>query len=104
MVILLALFSWVEAHSYKSGVQPRQSTIDRDLPAARSYPAAAGWAALAVLSVAIAVPLVWLKVPAALFLAPMLAAIALAVGGGSLDMPSWIAVAAQGLIGCMIAR
>ena len=100
----MGLFSSVAAHSYKSGVQPQQSTIDESLPAAPTRPAVLQWAILAALSVAIAVPLEWLKVPAALFLAPMLAAILLSVGGGSLDMPGWIAVAAQGLIGCMIAR
>jgi membrane AbrB-like protein len=101
---MVGLFSWTEAHSYKSGVQPQQSTIDEDFPVARAYPAAAQWMALAALSVAIAVPLVWLKAPAALFLAPMLSAILLCVGGGSIELPSRIAVAAQGLIGCMIAR
>lgn len=85
-------------------MQAQQSTIDENLSAPRTYPAVAQWVVLAALSVAIAGPLAWLKVPAALFLAPMLAAILLSVGGGTLQLPAWIAVAAQGLIGCMIAR
>ncbi len=70
----------------------------------RSYPIAAQWAVLAVLSFVIGAVLVWLAVPAALFLAPMVAAILLSVSGGSVEMPSWVAVGAQGVIGCMIAR
>jgi membrane AbrB-like protein len=101
---MAGLFSWAEPQSYKSEVRPQQSIIDTTIPVPRTYPAAVQWAALATLSVLIAVPLVWLKVPAALFLAPMLSAILLSISGGSVEMPSWIAVAAQGLIGCMIAR
>jgi len=105
---MAGLFSCVEMHSYKSGVQPQQhiirATIDADPPAVRAYPAVAQWVALAALSIGFGAVLVWFRVPAALFLAPMVAAILLAVNGGSVEIPSWIAVAAQGLIGCMIAR
>jgi membrane AbrB-like protein len=101
---IVGLFSCAEAHSYKSRVEPQQSIIDVAIPATPPASAAAQWAALAVLSLVIAVPLVWLRVPAALFLAPMLSAIIVSLTGGSVEVPSWAAIAAQGLIGCMIAR
>ena len=93
---MTGLFSRVAADSYKSGVQPQQpiirATIDADSPAAAAYPAAAQWAALAALSIGLGAVLVWFRVPAALFLAPMVAAIVLSVSGGSVEMPSWVAV------------
>jgi len=43
-------------------------------------------------------------VPATLLLGPMLAAIALALGGVRLDVPRWAFMAAQAIVGCLIAR
>ncbi len=62
------------------------------------------WSALLVLSLLLGALLEWLAVPAALFLAPMLAGIAVTAGGGSLKIPFWAVVFAQGLVGCMIAN
>jgi membrane AbrB-like protein len=48
--------------------------------------------------------LAWLRIPAALLLGPMLGGIALAAGGGTVRVPNWAFLLAQGLIGCMIAN
>lgn len=62
------------------------------------------WAALAALSFALAWALQAARLPAATLIGPMLAAIALAASGGGLRLPNWPLAAAQGVIGCMIAR
>src|SRR5271168_3454685 len=96
---MAGLFSWVSGGSYKFPVQPQQSSLN-----AADLPVAAQWALLATLSLAIGAVLVWLAVPAAMFLAPMVSAILISVGGGGVRLPPWIGISAQGLIGCMIAR
>jgi membrane AbrB-like protein len=93
------LFSSLSRRSYKSGVQSQQSFLN-----AADLPVTAQWAVLAALSLVIGAPLVWLAVPAALFLAPMLSAILLSASGGGVRISRWIGVSAQGLIGCMIAK
>ena len=62
------------------------------------------WASLIVLSLAFVSLLELVRLPAALLLGPMVAAIVLAVGGGALRLPQQPAVAAQAVLGCMIAR
>jgi membrane AbrB-like protein len=96
---MAGLFSWLSRGSYKSQVQPQQSSLN-----AADFPVTAQWAVLAVLSFVIGAVLVWLAVPAALFLAPMLSAVLLSVNGGGVRISPWIGISAQGLIGCMIAR
>jgi hypothetical protein len=101
---MAVLFSWAVGKSYKSAVQPQQSSIDSAGVAGRGFSPAAQWAVLAALSLVIGAVLVWLAVPAAMFLAPMLSAILLSVNGGGVRISPWAGIAAQGLIGCMIAK
>lgn len=62
------------------------------------------WAILILLSATAVLLLELIHLPAALLLGPMAAAIAVAIGGGGLRTPRWSALAAQGIVGCMIAR
>lgn len=65
---------------------------------------ASQWIAILALSAAIGTLLAWLRLPAALLLGPMLAAIAMAAAGATVRAPNWSFLIAQGIIGCMIAR
>jgi membrane AbrB-like protein len=62
------------------------------------------WAVLLTLSVALVWFLSTIKLPAALFLGPMVAAVVLATGEATVRVPNWLFLIAQGVIGCMIAR
>jgi membrane AbrB-like protein len=62
------------------------------------------WAALLLLSVLFVLALEAAHLPAALLLGPMAAAIVIAAAEGTLRVPPWPFYAAQGVIGCMIAR
>jgi uncharacterized protein len=62
------------------------------------------WVALLALSATLGWVLNRAAVPAALLLGPMIAAIVLALGGVGLDVPRWTFMAAQAIIGCLIAR
>ncbi len=62
------------------------------------------WAALLALSILCAALLEAVRLPAALLLGPMVAAIALARPEGRIRVPNRLFVIAQSLIGCMIAR
>lgn len=67
-------------------------------------PSWARWAALVVATVSLSLGLESLGLPAAFLLGPMVAAAALAIRGGSVRLPDWPFYAAQGVIGCLIAR
>lgn len=62
------------------------------------------WAGLALVSVALGGVLQWWGLPAGFLLGPMIAAIALAVGGGALAVPRRIFELSQAVIGVMIAQ
>lgn len=62
------------------------------------------WAGLLALSAVAVAALEWAAVPAALLLGPMIAAIGFGVAGSGIRPPRWTFVAAQALIGMMIAR
>jgi membrane AbrB-like protein len=62
------------------------------------------WAILLLLSLAFIVPLELIRLPAALLLGAMAAAILVSVFDGKLAVPHWPYVLAQGLIGCLVAR
>src|SRR5580658_2366883 len=62
------------------------------------------WTILLLLSLAFIVPLQLMRLPAALLLGAMAAAILVAVFDGKLAVPHWPYVIAQGLIGCLVAR
>jgi membrane AbrB-like protein len=70
----------------------------------RTAPTALKWGVLLAGSLAIIVPLEWIRLPAALLLGAMAAAILVAVFEGKLAVPRWPYVLAQGLIGCLVAR
>lgn len=64
----------------------------------------AQWAILLVLTVSIVAALEWAHLPAALMLGALLAALVLSVQGGKVTVSRPWFVAAQGLVGCLIAR
>jgi uncharacterized protein len=62
------------------------------------------WAILIILSGFLASALEAIRLPAALLLGPMLAAIIVAIAGSGMRVPSQLVLVAQAVIGCMIAR
>jgi membrane AbrB-like protein len=70
----------------------------------RATPTVLKWGVLLAASLAIIVPLEWVRLPAALLLGAMAAAVLVAVLEGKLAVPRWPYVLAQGLIGCLVAR
>lgn len=67
-------------------------------------PLALQWALLVAISIVLVVAAKWLRVPAALLVAPMLAAIWVATSQGRIRIAPAPFVAAQGVIGCMIGH
>jgi uncharacterized membrane protein AbrB (regulator of aidB expression) len=59
---------------------------------------------LLALSSAISFVLFWFHLPAALLLGPMIAGISLSLRGAEIRVPRPFFIAAQAIIGCMIAR
>jgi membrane AbrB-like protein len=70
----------------------------------RATPTVLKWGVLLAASLAIIVPLEWIRLPAALLLGAMAAAILVAVFEGTLAVPRGPYVLAQSLIGCLVAR
>jgi uncharacterized protein len=62
------------------------------------------WLLLVGISAAVSALLLWLAIPAALLLGPIVAGILLTTNGGSVDVPNRPFVLAQGVIGCMVAK
>jgi uncharacterized membrane protein AbrB (regulator of aidB expression) len=62
------------------------------------------WMKLLGLSAGLSGVLFWLHLPAALLLGPMIAGITLSLRGASIRVPRPFFIAAQAIIGCMIAR
>ena len=62
------------------------------------------WGLLLVLSAVFTVLLELARIPAAVLLGPMIAAILMAACGGQVTLPEPLAHLAQGVIGCMIAQ
>jgi uncharacterized protein len=69
-----------------------------------ALPSAALWSLLVAASIAFAGLLEWVRVPAALLLGPMIAAILLSVNGGMVRVPRLPYLGAQAIVGCLIAR
>ena len=69
-----------------------------------SLPPALRWPLLIAGSLLVAAALMQARLPAALLLGPMLAAIALEAAGGGVHLPRALLYVAQAVIGCMIAR
>lgn len=61
------------------------------------------WAVLATLSLALAVALELVQLPAALLLGPMVAGIACGVNGATIRLPRLLLLSGQAVIGCLIA-
>jgi membrane AbrB-like protein len=78
--------------------------IERAALTLRTAPTVLKWAVLLAVSLAFIVPLELIRLPAALLLGAMGAAILVAVFEGELAVPHWPYVIAQGLIGCLVAR
>jgi membrane AbrB-like protein len=78
-----------------SSIQPRLRLAN--------WPIAVQWALLVALSALFALGLLLIRLPAALLLGPMIAAILIATSGGRATMPLTPFYAAQATIGCMIA-
>ena len=62
------------------------------------------WLLLLGMSAVLSALLLWLAIPAALLLGPILAGIVLTARGGQIDVPNQPFVVAQGLIGVMVAK
>ncbi len=77
---------------------------ERTAPTLRATPTVLKWGVLLAASLAFIVPLELIRLPAALLLGAMAAAILVAVFEGKLSVPRWPYVLAQGLIGCLVAR
>lgn len=62
------------------------------------------WLKLLTLSAALSFVLFWLHLPAALLLGPMIAGIIFSLRGATISVPRPFFIAAQAIIGCMIAQ
>jgi uncharacterized protein len=70
----------------------------------RACPTGVQWALMLVLSGLFVLLLDLLHLPASLLLGPMSAAIVIAAAEGSIRLPRWPLFAAQGVVGCLVAR
>jgi membrane protein AbrB duplication len=61
------------------------------------------WATLLLISAAVSAVLLWFHVPAALLLGPLIGGITVSLCGAQLHIPRFFFLAAQAVIGCMIA-
>ena len=64
----------------------------------------AQWLLLVGISAAVSALLLWLALPAALLLGPIVAGILVTTNGGRIDVPNRPFVLAQGFVGCMVAK
>jgi membrane AbrB-like protein len=67
-------------------------------------PSAGRWAVLLAASVLTAAILQWARLPAALLLGPLVAAVLVQTAGGAVKVPRAFMAAAQAVIGCLVAR
>lgn len=63
-----------------------------------------GWCVLSLLTMGIVGGLILLKLPAAFLIGAILGGLLFAIAGSPLRVPNRVFVAAQSLLGCMIAR
>ncbi|KHK01618.1 AbrB family transcriptional regulator [Desulfovibrio sp. TomC] len=81
------------------------AVLERPKPPVRRRPGRPGqWLLLLVLTLAATAGLSALGLPAALLLGPIVAAVALALGGGSIQFGRTPYILAQAVVGCLIAR
>ncbi|MGO4715262.1 AbrB family transcriptional regulator [Bradyrhizobium sp. 2TAF24] len=74
------------------------------LPPLQRLPLAARWSVLLAASALFAAVLAWIGLPAAFMLGPLAAAISVQMAGGAVALPRGLVVAAQAVIGCLVAR
>ncbi|MDI4231405.1 AbrB family transcriptional regulator [Bradyrhizobium sp. Arg237L] len=67
-------------------------------------PVTVRWAVLFAASLLLAGVLQWVRLPAALLLGPLAAAALVQMGGGAVRVPRLLIVAAQAIIGCLVAQ
>ena len=79
------------------------SSAGRGLPL-QSLPAAGRWIVLLAVSALGAGLLQWARLPAALMLGPLVAAVLVQTAGGVVQVPRAFTMAAQTIIGCLVAR
>ena len=84
--------------------QPKTSVAGMSRPWLEERRVAVSWALLLVLSLGLAVGLQSLRLSAAWLLGPMVAAILIAIGGGSVRVPRLAFMFAQAIVGCLFAR
>jgi uncharacterized protein len=70
----------------------------------RSLSTAGRWVVLLALSAVAAAVLQCARLPAALMLGPLAAAVLVQVAGGAVKVPRFLLMAAQAIIGCLVAR
>lgn len=82
--------------------------MSADAPVGREAAAtghtAQDWLLLLAISVPVTLLLLWASLPAALLLGPMLAGMALAARGRTVEMPAVPFLVAQGVVGCLMVR
>jgi uncharacterized protein len=67
-------------------------------------PIAVRWAVLFAASLLLASVLQWVRLPAALLLGPLVAAVLVQMGGGAVRVPRMLIATAQAVIGCLVAQ
>jgi uncharacterized protein len=70
----------------------------------RPLPAPGRWAVLLAASLLVGGVLEWARLPGAVMLGPLAAAIAVQMAGGTVRVPRTLMVAAQAVIGCLVAQ
>jgi uncharacterized protein len=70
----------------------------------QSLPPMGRWAVLITASAIMGAALEWVRLPAALLLGPLVAAVLVQTAGGSVKVPNILLTGAQAVIGCLIAR
>jgi uncharacterized protein len=70
----------------------------------RPLPVATRWTVLLAASLLLAGVLQWVRLPAALLLGPLAAAVLVQMGGGAVRVPRVLIAAAQAVIGCLVAQ
>jgi uncharacterized protein len=82
--------------------KPSSSAASRLL--LRQLPAAGRWTVLLAGSLVLGSAMQWAKLPGALLLGPLAAAILVQRAGGTVEVPRMLTVAAQAIVGCLVAQ
>jgi uncharacterized protein len=85
-------------------MQPQAESMERKPHTLRDSPPVLQWGLLLIASIAFIWLLELIRIPAALLLGSMAAAIGVAAFEGRIAAPKWLFVMAQGVVGCLVAR